>query len=68
MSTVNDAVFFGKVDSRPSGWYWTAIADAQIPHSGSMVGLFEIKAEAVEDANHAAVTQHGGGISSNEKC
>jgi hypothetical protein len=48
---VNVAVFFGKVDKRASGWYWTPISDAQIPHSGSIVGPFETKAEAVEDAN-----------------
>jgi hypothetical protein len=45
------AVFFGKVDKRPSGWYWTPISDDQIPHSGSIVGPFETKAAAVEDAN-----------------
>jgi hypothetical protein len=47
---VNVAVFFGKVDKRPSGWYWTAISDEQIPHSGSIAGPFETKAAAVEDA------------------
>ena len=58
---VNVAVFFGKVDKRSSGWYWTSIVDTEIPHSGSMVGPFETKAEAVEDTNQAAVTEHGGG-------
>ena len=48
---VNVAVFFGKVDKRPSGWYWTPTSGAEIPHSGSIVGPFETKAEAVADAN-----------------
>jgi hypothetical protein len=48
---VNVAVFFGKVDRRPSGWYWTPISDGEIPHSGSIVGPFESKPKAVEDAN-----------------
>ena len=48
---VNVAVFFGKVDKRPAGWYWTPISDDQIPHSGSTAGPFETKAAAVEDAN-----------------
>jgi hypothetical protein len=50
---VNVAVFFGKVDKRPSGWYWAPISEA-VPHSGSIVGPFETKADAVEDANRAA--------------
>ena len=58
---MNVAVFFGKVDSRPAGWYWTPISHAEIPQSQLMVGLFETKAEAVEDANQAAVTEHAGG-------
>ena len=48
---VNVAVFFGKVDRRPSGWYWTPISDGEIPHSESIVGPFESKPKAVEDAN-----------------
>ena len=52
---VNVAVFFGKVDKRPSGWYWTPISDGQIPHSGSIAGPFETKAAAVEDAHQAAI-------------
>jgi hypothetical protein len=47
---VHVAVFFEKVDKRPSGWYWTP-SDGEIPHSGSIVGPFETKPEAVEDAN-----------------
>jgi hypothetical protein len=53
---VNVAVFFGKVDKRPSGWYWTPISDGQIPHSGSIAGPSETKAAAVEDAHQAAIT------------
>jgi hypothetical protein len=64
---VNVAVFFGKVDKRPSGWYWTAISEEQIPHSGSIAGPFETKAAAIEDAHQAAITgaqgiMGGGGI------
>jgi hypothetical protein len=52
---VHVAVFFGKVDKRPSGWYWTPISDGQIPHSGSIAGPFETKAAAVEDAHQVAI-------------
>jgi hypothetical protein len=55
------AVFFGKVDKRPSGWYRTPISDGQIPHSGSIAGPFETKAAAVEDAHQAATTSDAGG-------
>ena len=57
---MNVAVFFGKLDKRRPGWYWTPISET-IPHSGSMVGPFETKADAVEDANHATVTSTVGG-------
>jgi hypothetical protein len=50
----NVAVFFGKVDKRPSGWYWTPVSDA-LPQSGSIAGPFETKAAAVEDAHEAAL-------------
>jgi hypothetical protein len=53
---VNVAVFFGKVDKRPSGWYWTPISEGHIPNSGSIAGPFETKAAAVEDAHQAAIT------------
>jgi hypothetical protein len=53
---VNVAVYFGKVDKRPSGWYWTAISEGHIPDSGSIAGPFETKAAAVEDAHQAAIT------------
>src|SRR6516225_503195 len=33
-------VGLGKVDKRPSGWYWT-ISDTQIPHSRSIVAIRE---------------------------
>jgi hypothetical protein len=62
---VNVAVFFGKVDKRPSGWYWTPISEGHIPNSGSIAGPFETKAVAVEDAHQAAIipdTISGGGI------
>ena len=58
---VNVAVFFGKVDKRPSGWYWTAISEGHIPNSGSITGPFETKAAAVEDAHQAATTSGAGG-------
>jgi hypothetical protein len=58
---VNVAVFFGKVDKRPSGWYWTPISEGQIPNSGSIAGPFETKAAAIEDANQAAITPDKGG-------
>jgi hypothetical protein len=57
---VNVAVFFGKVDKRPSGWYWTPISDGRIPNSGSITGPFETKAAAVEDAHQAALTPDKG--------
>jgi hypothetical protein len=59
---VNVAVFFGKVDKRPSGWYWTPISEGHIPNPGSIAGPFETKAAAVEDAHQAAMAGHGGGI------
>jgi hypothetical protein len=58
---VNVAVFFGKVDKRPSGWYWTPISEGHIPNSGSIAGPFETKAAAVEDAHQAAPTPDTGG-------
>jgi hypothetical protein len=57
---INVAVFFGKVDKRPSGWYWTPVSEAEIPHSGSIAGPFETKAAAVEDAHQAAISGHRG--------
>jgi len=51
---VNVAVFFGKVDKRRSGWYWTPISEGHIPNSGSIAGPFETKAAAVEDAHQAS--------------
>jgi hypothetical protein len=56
---VNVAVFFGKADKRPSGWYWTPISET-VPHSGSIVGPFETKAAAVEDAHQVAITGNRG--------
>jgi hypothetical protein len=57
---LNVAVFLGKVDKRPSGWYWTPISEGHIPNSGSIAGLFETKAGAVEDAHQAATSGHRG--------
>jgi hypothetical protein len=54
---VNVAVFFGKVDKRPSGWYWTPISEGQIPNSGSIAGPFDTKAAAI--ANQVAVSGLG---------
>jgi hypothetical protein len=53
---VNVAVFFGKVDKRPSGWYWTPISEGLILKSGLIAGPFETKAAATEDAHQAATT------------
>jgi hypothetical protein len=52
----NVAVFFGKVDKRPSGWYWTPTSEGLILKSGLMAGPFETKAAAIEDAHQAAIT------------
>jgi hypothetical protein len=59
--SVNVAVFFAKVNKRPSGWYWTPFSNGQIPNSGSIAGPFETKAAAVEDAHQAATTPDTGG-------
>jgi hypothetical protein len=64
---VNVAVFFGKVDKRPSGWYWTPISEGHIPNSGSIAGPFENKAAAVEDAHQAAITPDTGGNDVHER-
>jgi hypothetical protein len=56
---VNVAVFFGKVDKRLPGWYWTPISEGRIPNSGSIVGPFETKAAAIEDAHQSAITPEG---------
>jgi hypothetical protein len=58
---VNVAVFFGKVDKRPSGWYWTPISEGHIPDSGSIAGPFVTKAAAIEDAHQAAIASDAGG-------
>jgi hypothetical protein len=44
-----NVVFFGIVDSRPCGWYWTTTSEDR-PFSGP----FEAKAAAVVDAEQAA--------------
>jgi hypothetical protein len=45
------AVFYGTVDERPSGWYWTgAPDDLDEPPKGPITGPFETKADAMEHA------------------
>ena len=45
------AVFYGKVDERPSGWYWTSAPDDTDEHlKGPITGPFETKADAIEHA------------------
>jgi hypothetical protein len=45
------AVFYGTVDERPSGWYWTgAPDDLDEPPKGPITGPFETKADAIEHA------------------
>jgi hypothetical protein len=51
---VNVAVFFGRVDKRPQGWYWTAGLNTEKPLKASIAGPFETKADAVEDAVRTA--------------
>jgi hypothetical protein len=53
---VNVAVFFGKVDKRPEGWYWTAGMDTK----KSIAGPFDTKTEAAEDAVRARGSETGG--------
>jgi hypothetical protein len=55
------AVFFGKVDQkREAGWYWTVVPGPGEPLKGPYNGPFETKAEAVENANQAAVIEEKG--------
>jgi len=55
------AVFYGKVDQkRNPGWYWTRVPGAGEPLKGPYNGPFETKAEAVDDANQAAVIEEKG--------
>ena len=48
---MNIAVFFGRVDKRLSGWYWTPTSEKLILKSGLIAGPFETKAAASEDAS-----------------
>jgi hypothetical protein len=50
------AVFYGKVDERPSGWYWAATSEPEKPFIWPIAGPFETKAAAVEDAHQATLT------------
>jgi hypothetical protein len=45
------AVFYGRVDERSTGWYWTEAPDDvdELP-KGPFQGPFETKADAVEHA------------------
>ena len=53
------AVFYGKVDQkRDPGWYWTSVPGPG--EQGPYNGPFETKAEAVEDANQAAIIEEKG--------
>jgi hypothetical protein len=44
------AVFFGKVDRRPRGWYWTIVPNVELTVNRQYAGPFETKANAIEDA------------------
>jgi hypothetical protein len=44
------AVFYGRVDERPPGWYWTGAPDVDEPFKGPIGGPFETKADAIEHA------------------
>jgi hypothetical protein len=44
------AVFFGKVDRRPPGWYWTGAPEVGEDFKGPITGPFESKADAIEHA------------------
>jgi hypothetical protein len=44
------AVFFGRVDKRAAGWYWTGAQEMDKGVKGPFTGPFETKAEAVEHA------------------
>jgi hypothetical protein len=50
------AVFYGKADERPSGWYWTgAPDDLDEPPKGPITGPFESKADAIEHAIRSGI-------------
>jgi hypothetical protein len=44
------AVFYGTVDQRPSGWYWTGAPDDLLAPKGPITGPFETKADRACDA------------------
>ena len=55
------AVFYGKVDQKHDpGWYWTSAPGPGEPLKGPYNGPFKTKAEAVENANQAAVIEEKG--------
>jgi hypothetical protein len=49
----NIGVFFGRVDKRSEGWYWT---DAESPTK--VTGPFETKAQAAENARQSLGLSH----------
>jgi hypothetical protein len=49
----NIGVFFGRVDKRSEGWYWT---DAESPTK--ITGPFETKAQAAENARQSLGLSH----------
>jgi hypothetical protein len=55
---VDVAVFFGKVDKRPSGWYWAATSKPEKPFIWPIAGPFETKAQAIENAVLSVNTAH----------
>jgi hypothetical protein len=44
------AVFYGKVDERPAGWYWTGAPAVDEPFQEPITGPFESRADAIEHA------------------
>ena len=59
----NVGVFFGQVDTCPSGWYWAADTKSETP-KGTIQGPFETKAHAIEDAALCVSTDEHSGASS----
>jgi hypothetical protein len=44
------AVFYGRVDERPSGWYWSEADDVDEQLKGPITGPFDSEADAIEHA------------------
>jgi hypothetical protein len=60
----NVGVFFGQVDKRPEGWYWTETA---IDKKAVMTGPFETKEQAVEHAVQSIAARQGPNDQSDER-